>query len=403
MSVTFSPSVYTESERRTSGLIGIEMTTSASLSVHISWWSSKPGTSLPADMTRRRGSAVRASGEAHGGLVGGIQARDEIQQHTLEFWPVETALDRATRQEMADACNLGEAVVTGPPPNSSYAYIVMVGPLGAGHRMWLLAAFAVFSALRRLGLDLRLRAARGRLGAPRARRRRRRRRRCAAAGAAARAPPPAALAATEAPWLISATASGTKLRPSLSAGAVARAARLRVRVARARAACSRSTWAATSCGRSRTPKRARAGARRGPAPAREPRRALRARRRGRLRLVPRPALDDQRAGWFARAPGRAHFAALSALLLRGGLAGGTAASRAAAAKAPGAAFDAARFWGHAREGWLNADRRPMPAGWGFFDGKGNQGQMYSYFRSATAGGRATPPPPPPPSRALSRG
>ena len=52
---------------------------------------------------------------------------------------------------MADACNLGEAVVTGPPPNSSYAYIVMVGPLGAGHRMWLLAAFAVFSALRRLG------------------------------------------------------------------------------------------------------------------------------------------------------------------------------------------------------------------------------------------------------------
>ena len=116
-------------------------------------------------------------------------------------------------------------------------------------------------------------------------------------------------------------------------------------------------------------------------------------------------LSTINAGWFAARPSCAHFAALSALLLRGGLAGGTAASRAAAAKAPGAAFDAARFWGHALEGWLNADRRPMPAGWGFFDGKGNQGQMYSYFRSATAGGRATPPPPPPPRppRALSRG
>ena len=27
---------------------------------------------------------------------------------------------------------LGEALVTGPPPNSSFAYVVMVGPLGAG-------------------------------------------------------------------------------------------------------------------------------------------------------------------------------------------------------------------------------------------------------------------------------
>ena len=28
----------------------------------------------------------------------------------------------------------------------------------------------------------------------------------------------------------------------------------------------------------------------------------------------------------------------------------------------------------------------MPTGWGFFDAKGNQGQMYSYFRF-DAGGR----------------
>ena len=34
---------------------------------------------------------------------------------------------------------------------SRFAYMVMIGPLGKGHEPWLLAAIALFSALRRLG------------------------------------------------------------------------------------------------------------------------------------------------------------------------------------------------------------------------------------------------------------
>jgi hypothetical protein len=50
-----------------------------------------------------------------------------------------------------DAVDGALAATRGGPPKSKHAYMIMIGPLGQGHSTWLLAAVAVFAAMRQHG------------------------------------------------------------------------------------------------------------------------------------------------------------------------------------------------------------------------------------------------------------
>lgn len=69
------------------------------------------------------------------------------------------------------------------------------------------------------------------------------------------------------------------------------------------------------------------------------------------------------AGWFSLRPSCEHFAAMTTLV-----------NQYRANK-----WDKALGWGHELVTWRNAQGVMMKQGWDFFDSRGNQGHMYSYF------------------------